>query len=184
MKTNAIYDDVIKKYKHHNQILFNRNSLSLQPLINILNEQTHQILVLWVFERVNEIVFQLDDNIKNDERITDGIKAVHEWAKGHIKMPSAKKAILDIHAIAKEINHPAMKAKIHAIGQGLSTVHVKAHSLGLVIYELTSIVLVNGIDAFESDVSQKISHYIETLKRAKKELSHNNREWASFLQKE
>lgn len=181
MKTSSIYDDVIKKYQNRNQILFSKNSMSLHPLIKLICEQNRQILILWSFDRVKEIVLSLDDFIANDIRITEGIKVVHEWSKGNAKMPVAKKSILEIHAIAKEINNRVMRAKIHAIGQGLSTVHVKTHALGLIYYELTSIVLKNGIDCFEKEVSQKISYYVETLTNVKKENHQNERQWAKFL---
>ncbi|MDD4438091.1 MAG: hypothetical protein PHS04_08665 [Tissierellia bacterium] len=53
-----------------------------------------------------------------------------DWARGKIKMPAAKRAILNSHAVAKEINNSQYSALCHAIGHGGATVHVETQDIG------------------------------------------------------
>lgn len=62
------------------------------------------------------------------------------WAKGQIKMPVARRAILELHALAKEINEEQLSLLCRAIAHACATVHTERHALGLPIYELTVMV--------------------------------------------
>lgn len=105
-----------------------------------------------------------------------------KWASGEIKMPLAKKSILDCHAVAKEIDDDYYIALCHAIGQGLSTVHVETHAIGLPIYELTAIVLKNK-DNYQKEVGSKIKYYIDTLLYFQNNIDNIDYHWADFLLK-
>ena len=71
-------------------------------------------------------------------------------------------------------------ALCHSIGQGISTVHVETHALGLPFYELTSIVIKNR-DNYEEKVKEKINYYIDTLIYFQNNIDKIDRTWASFL---
>ena len=64
-------------------------------------------------------------------------------------MKTAKKDILDCHAMAKELTDKKDAAKCHAIGQACAIVHTKEHVMGYVIYDLTSIIRSSEIDRVE-----------------------------------
>ena len=98
-------------------------------------------------------------------------------------MPEAKRAILAAHAFAKEIDDAADIARIHAVGQAASTVHVAAHALGLPFYELTSIVFDMGIDRCREAVDAKIAMYQERLTYWQNHIDGLERTWAPFLSK-
>ena len=158
-----IYSDVFIKYKKGNKLLFNRSSRSLEPLLQLIESQEHRTLVLWAFKFVRELRNSIQDFFPNDERIDKAVSLCESWAKGDIKMPRAKKAILEVHAMAKETPNPIVIAKLHALGQGLSTIHVKTHAIGLLFYELTAIVLENGIDRFEGFTTKRINEYMDIV---------------------
>lgn len=44
------FKDVMIKLKKRNKILFDRNSPSLQKLLELIRVQNHRTLVLWAFE--------------------------------------------------------------------------------------------------------------------------------------
>lgn len=98
-------------------------------------------------------------------------------------MAIAKRAILNCHALAKELNQEYDIALCHAIGQGCSTVHVETHALGLVFYELTAIVIKHKYKDYQVEVLDKVQFYIRTLKGCQKHLDDlvSNQVWAEFL---
>ena len=171
-------NDVKEKYKRKNKILFSRDSECLQELLALIRIQKHRTLVVWTFECIKDAVETLNKHYPLDERPQKAVELCRLWAQGEVKMPIAKKAILDIHSMAKDIDNPVDQSLCHAIGQGLSTIHVETHAIGLAIYELTAIVHKYGIDDCEVFVEKRISEYIEILKNCKNE---ENEHWASFL---
>ena len=103
------------------------------------------------------------------------------WARGKIKMPIAKQAILDSHAVARKIDDSEYGALCHAIGHAGATVHVETHALGLPIYELTAIVLKCGKDNFPKPVSEKINYYYNRLLYWQENTDKLGLDWADFL---
>jgi hypothetical protein len=106
------------------------------------------------------------------------------WAQGDVLMPIAKKALLEVHQIAKEINDPVDIALYHAIGQGCAVVHVETHAIGIAVYELTALVRKYGIYNFAEGVQNKINQYIEDLYACEEEIESTEYKWANFLLKE
>lgn len=78
-------------------------------------------------------------------------------------MPSARKAILACHAIAKTHDDPEIKALAHAVGHAGASVHVGTHAFGLVAYELTAAVRRYKGIGFEDDIFRIKSFYSEKL---------------------
>lgn len=171
-------EDVEIKLKKHNKILFNRQSECLQELITEIRTKTHLELVKWAFECVNQILSEFENQVQ-DERPRLAVDLGYQWAKGKIKMPVAKKTILECHALAKDLDDPILIALCHAIGQGISTVHVETHAIGFVFYELTAIVLKDTAH-YEERVLERIDEYMEILKNIHVD---RNEKWAHFLMK-
>ena len=78
-------------------------------------------------------------------------------------MPIAKRAILDCHAMAKELTNPADIARCHAVGQACSVVHTAGHALGYPMYELTAIVLELGLDDCREPIEHRVRYYEQRL---------------------
>lgn len=175
------FKDVILKIKKGNKILFDRNSPSLQKLLELIRIQNRRTLVLWAFKFIEDIKVLVEPLFPNDQRISVAIHLCKEWAAGREKMPKAKKALLNVHAMAKEIEDQVIIAKLHAIGQGLATIHVETHAIGLAIYDLTSIVLEHGVDNFQEAVNKRIKEYIDILNQCSVDINQIDLNWASFL---
>lgn len=174
-------DDVKIKLSKRNQILFSRESKCLQDLLQLIRKQKHRTLVMWAFICVEESFEILKENYPNEKRFEEAINLCKEWAKGKIKMPIAKRALLQVHAIAKEIKTPAHIALCHAIGHACATVHVETHAIGLPIYELSAIVKQHGINNCQNLIENKIKHYIEILNYCEKNIDNSKNNWADFL---
>ena len=174
--------EVKAKVRRHNQILFSKESLLLADLRQKIAGTNRRALVLWALELAEETAVQLEAKYP-DHRPGEAVAAARSWAAGEIKMPIAKRAILDCHAMAKELTDPADIARCHAVGQACGVVHTPGHALGYPMYELTAIVLEYGLDHCRDFVEARTLQYMEKL------LFHREREpnlsanWANFLRK-
>lgn len=174
-------DEVKIKLSKKNQLLFSRESSCLQELLELIRKQKHRTLVMWALICVEEPLKILKEKYPNDNRPEEAIKLCKDWAKGKIKMPIAKKALLQVHAIAKEIENPTDISLCHAIGHACATVHVETHAIGLPIYELSAIVKQYGIDNCKNPIENKIKYYIKTLNYCEKNIDNDKNSWADFL---
>ena len=133
--------EVRVKSKQHNQILFSKDSLLLDNLRHLIDQANRRTSILWALGLAEGTARELAEKYPEDHRPQDAITASRAWASGEIKMPIAKQAILNCHAIAKELADPADIARCHAVGQACSVVHTAGHAQGYPMYELTAIVL-------------------------------------------
>ncbi len=173
--------DVRDKLKRKNAILFSRQSPCLQELIRLISFQKHRTLVMWAFECVREPVRWLKERYPDEDRPETAVALCRAWAAGEVKMPVGKKALLQVHAMAKELTDPAAVALCHAVGQACATVHVETHAVGLAFYELTAIVREYGIEHGAQALEEKIVRYIACLKACGETVDAIPRAWADFL---
>ncbi len=178
-----MFSDVRIKLKKKNKILFSPDSKCLQKLIRLMKEQNRRTLVMWALDCAKLPLQQFESKYPHEHRPKLCLEVCESWARGKIKMPEAKRAILDSHKVAKEINDVEYSALCHAIGHAGATVHVKTHALGLPIYELTALVLRYGYDDFSIPVSKKINYYYDCLKYWQGNVDKYGFKWAHFLLK-
>lgn len=176
-----MFTDVEIKLKKGNKILFSRDSECLQELIKLIQLQKHRTLVMWALDCAKVPLKQFEAKYPDERRPRICLELCEAWARGKIKMPIAKQAILDSHAVAKEINDSEYAALCHAIGHAGATVHVETHALGLPFYELTAIVLKYGKDNFPKPVSEKINYYHNRLLYWQENTDKFGLDWADFL---
>ena len=109
------FDDVKAKYRRKNKILFSRESLCLQELIALICKQKHRTIVMWILQWANQTADILNKRYPDEERFNNAIVQSTRWAMGKIKMPIAKKAILDYEVLKynEEINLSVIKVNLH-----------------------------------------------------------------------
>ena len=173
---------VLEKYKKNNKILFNRDSECLFELLELIKLQNHRTLIMWALDCAKIPQEKLANTYPDDLRPFNAIELSYEWAFGIIKMRSAKKAILEVHAMAKELEDKSDIALCHAIGQACSTVHVETHAIGLAFYELSAIVFENIDGNWIEKVEEKINYYLDKLAYWQNNIDNEPRKWADFLQ--
>lgn len=176
-----MFSDVEIKLKKRNKILFSRDSQCLQGLIKLIQLQNHRTLVMWALDCAKLPLEQFEAKYPDERRPRTCLELCEAWARGKIKMPMAKQAILDSHAVAKEIDDREYGALCHAVGHAGATVHVETHALGLPIYELTAIVLKHGKDSFPKPVSEKVNYYYNRLLHWQENTDKLGLDWADFL---
>ena len=156
--------EVQAKAKRHNQILFSKESFLLADLRHLIEQANRRVPILWALELAEETVLLLAERYPEDLRPREAIAASRAWAAGEIKMPFAKRAILNCHAMAKELIDFADIARCHAVGQACSVVHTAGHALGYPMYELTAIVLEQGLDNCRDAVERRVMYYEKRLR--------------------
>ena len=175
--------EVRAKAKRHNQILFSKDSLLLDNLHHLIGQANRRALILWALELAEETTRELAEKYPENHRPREAIAASRAWAAGEIKMPIAKRAILNCHAMAKELTDPADIARCHAVGQACSVVHTAGHALGYPMYELTAIVLELGLDDCRDAVEHRVRYYEQRLHYWAEHEKSCSQNWASFLRK-
>ena len=175
--------DVSAKAKRHNQILFSKESFLLAELRHLIDQSNRRVLILWALELAEETALQLAERYPEDLRPREAIDAARAWAAGEIKMPIAKQAILNCHAMAKVLTDPADIARCHAVGQACSVVHTAGHALGYPMYELTAIVLEHGLEACRDAVVRRADNFAQRLHHWAEYEKSCHLDWAGFLRK-
>lgn len=170
-----MFEDVYKKMKLKRKILFNHESVSILELLSHLEMQNHKVQVLWALDCAKEA---LDSATFDHTYAQNCLDLCELWSMGKIKMPMARKSILQLHKFAATLSKDN-EALCRAVAHGCATLHVITHAKGLIFYELTSIVFANE-DDFEEKVLNKVKFYEAKLSYW---ISHQSdlREWASFF---
>lgn len=170
------------RFKRNLKILFNEDSDCLAELIQMIEASSKKVIIKWAHEQAEKACDLFMKNYPLEMRPLFAIEQSIMWSQGMIKMGPAKQAILACHAVAKELENKKDIAIVHAIGQAASTVHVKSHALGLVFYELSSIVFDVGIEQYKDPVIQKIDEYIIRLNYWNNAVHKVEHSWVSFLE--
>lgn len=174
-------EELSEKLKRKNQILFSKNSVILRELSMLLPEQDHRAIALWAFDLAEEAVSRLEEKFPGEQRPRNTLEASRLWAAGEIKMPQAKREILNCHAAAKEISDPEGIALFHAVGQACSVVHTAGHAMGFPIYEMTAIVQRYGFEDCREHILNRNREYIEKLLYWSENCDKAPCRWADFM---
>ena len=134
-------------------------------------------------ELAEETARELAGKYPEGPRPREAIAASKAWASGEIKMPIAKQAILNCHAMVKELADPADIARCHAVGQACSVVHTTGHALGYPMYALTAIVLEHGLEECREPIEQRVMYYEQRLRCWMEYEKTCQLNWAGFLKK-
>lgn len=127
------------------KLLYHRQSPCVLPLCQLADTLPRRTLVIWALENAPEMIALFEKYYPEDGRVREAHTAGWAWARGTIKMPLARAAILKAHKAAGQAQaHPAAQAAARAVAHAASTVHTAGHAPGLLFYGLTAIELETG----------------------------------------
>jgi hypothetical protein len=108
----------------------------IQSLVKLVETQSKSTLAHWAVDYAEQVLLPLwCKYFPDDLRPQNSLNAARDWLSGAIKLPQAKKTILECHAAAREANeNPAAQAAARAMGQSASTIHSARHCIGLALY--------------------------------------------------
>lgn len=118
------------------KMLSNWEAPYIQSLMKLIETQSKSTLAHWAVGYAERVILPLwNKHYPNDQHPQNALNASREWLSGAIKLPQAKKAILDCHAAAREADgNSVAQAAARAIGQCASTIHSARHCIGLALY--------------------------------------------------
>ena len=161
-----MFEDVQIRRKGRRRIFFARDSVCLQGLSESMEKVNRRELVLWTFECVQAPLARLKELHPGETRPETALEICRAWAQGDLRMPIARRAILDCHAASRDLEDMESVSLCHAVGQGLSAIHTPKHAIGLAIYELTAIVYREG-DDYMVPVMERIEAYLKALEQVR-----------------
>lgn len=105
-------------------------------LMRLIETQSKSTLAEWAIDYAEENFIPIyDKDFPDDPRAREALGAARDWLDGIIKLPEAKKKILDAHSAAREAEgHPAAQAAVRAVGQAAAVIHAPTHSIGMAFY--------------------------------------------------
>lgn len=103
------------------------------PLIR----EHHRLLMSWSCACV-EHVLDLYGSMP-EERILNALKVGRAWATGEATVGDARKASVDLLALARELVDPVQIALVRAAGHAVATAHMADHSMGGALYALKAV---------------------------------------------
>lgn len=185
-------ESVSARARQGRKILFSREDECLLLLGALLQEQTRRTVALWAFALAEETVSALEKKHPGERRPREALAAARMWAAGEIKMPAAQRAILDCHALARELADPADAARCHAVGQALSVVHTPRHAMGYPIYDLTAAALEEGLSQksrlaqedmqnCRARIEERVRRYVSELVFQAGRAGEPGETWADFM---
>lgn len=175
---------VNQRLQRQGKLLFNQASLDLGDLPLRLESCPRQVVVIFALEQSSELVGELERLWPGNSLFIKSLFLGYQWLQGQIKMAPVKKAILDLHQLAKNIErfpqYKSVSLKIRALGQGLATIHAPGHALGLPLYYLSAMVYDNP-EHYQAEVAIQVARYLSRLEYHQDHLDCYNIHWAPFL---
>lgn len=171
-----------KRIKVRRQILFSKDDEEMVSLALLINQMPRKAVILWALESAEETVKLLEEKYPFEERPKIALTMTEMWASGKVKMPVAKRAILDCHAAAKKMDSTADSARCHGIGQACATVHTNGHAIGFPIYDLTALIREKGLENCEEVIHERMNDYMRQLFYWKENYKNFTGQWAKFLE--
>lgn len=104
-----------------------------------INAEDHKILALWAASCAEHVLFQFEENYK-DDRPRKAIEAARAWVNGQLKMTEARKSAFAAHDAARDANIPKAIAAARSAGHAAATAHVASHARYAASYALKTAV--------------------------------------------
>ncbi len=110
-------------------------------LMRLIETQSKSTIANWCIGYTEHNILPICEKLyPEDKRPRNALNCARDWLDGKIKLPVARRIILDCHAAAREFEtEPAAQASARAVGQAASVIHVVTHSLGMAFYGAAAI---------------------------------------------
>lgn len=144
----------------------------IQALGKLIETQSKSTLAHWAVDYVECVILPLWSKYYPDDlRPQNALNSAREWLSGAVKLPQAKKVILECHAAAREADgNSVAQAAARAIGQCASTIHSARHCIGLALYGAIAVAYDKlGTSAtweqLEQCAADECGHMLEALRK-------------------
>ncbi|MBN2396090.1 MAG: hypothetical protein JXC36_06480 [Candidatus Atribacteria bacterium] len=97
-----------------------------------LAKEQHQKLIEWAKKCSEHVLPLMGKNI--DSRLMTALDVAQKWKEGRATVGEARKAAINVHALARESSEPVVKAIARSVGHAVATAHMADHSVGAALY--------------------------------------------------
>lgn len=102
-----------------------------------LKMEQHRKLMLWSIACVEHVLEQY--GLQSEERILQALRVGNAWVAVQATVGDARKASVDMLALARELTDPVQIALVRATGHAVATAHMADHSMGGALYALKAV---------------------------------------------
>jgi len=102
-----------------------------------LTKAHHRLLMSWSCACV-EHVLELYGS-KPEERILNALRVARAWVAGEVTVGDARKASVEMLALARSLVDPVQIALVRAAGHAVATAHMADHSMGGALYAIKAV---------------------------------------------
>lgn len=98
----------------------------------LLLQEQHRLLMLWACACVEHVLGYYGEPL--NERMLQALAVGKAWSEGKATVGEARKAAVDMLALARALSNPVQIALVRATGHAVATAHMADHSMGGAIY--------------------------------------------------
>jgi hypothetical protein len=140
--------------------------------VKLVGKVDHKTLAIWAIDCAERVLPYFEKEYPEDFRPRQAIETLQAWIDtGVFKMAVIRKASLDSHAAAREVEDNAARSAARAAGQAVATAHVPTHSIGAAIYALQGIHRAsNPVDADAAVAIERDWQYQHLLELGKRRM--------------
>ena len=102
-----------------------------------LKLEQHRQLMAWGCACVEHVLGLF--GLRLEERILEALSVGKAWVGGSASVGEARKASVDMLALARELTDPVQIALVRAAGHAVATAHMADHSMGGALYALKAV---------------------------------------------
>lgn len=102
-----------------------------------LKMEQHRQLMLWSVSCVEHVLEHY--GLQIPERILQALQVGRAWVASEASVGDARKASVDMLALARELTDPIQIALVRATGHAVATAHMADHSMGGALYAIKAV---------------------------------------------
>lgn len=99
--------------------------------------EQHRLLMVWSCNCVKHVSYLIEPSL--EERVLSALRVGMDWVKGAASVGGARRASVDLLALARGLVDPVQIALVRAAGHAVATAHMADHSMGGALYALKAV---------------------------------------------
>jgi tRNA-intron endonuclease len=142
-----------------------------EAMLRLIKNAKHKTLAIWAIDCAERVLPYFEEKNK-DNRPRKAIDTLKEWIDtGVFKMAVIRKASLDSHAAARELEDSPAKSAARAAGQAVAAAHVPRHAYGSAVYAQQAIYrATNSLEAAAKERDWQYQHLLILFNKENKSL--------------
>lgn len=144
----------------------------LKDITDLLEDCSQQVAAKWAMDCAEHVLYLFSEAEPEDSRPEMALEMGRLWSEGNVPVSDIRNAAFISHAAARETELPEAIAAARAVGQAISTAHVKGHALHASTYAAKAAALAYPFDssALDQERAYQYRRLIECMKEVPQEI--------------